>query len=696
MPWSIPVPPEPALKQQQAAPHEDAASELNAETAAEVAAAAATAKARLVPGLGLDLLEQDDLFSAPAAKSEFAASLQQRRLQEEAEVKAKGEAAAAARLAAAAAGDAEACSTGRSTGFDPLIVSSNLFPVVAVAAGSSGHAVEVAAVDDAAATAAVAAAGLQAPVLLLPGSVPSAAAAGDAAASYAAVAGVVRPVADGVLDAQQPAACNPAAAAAAAVVRSLLPPLDAVDGCMRNEVEQQQLQQQQQPEKASLPVPADGATSSSDAAAATSADAAAPLVPATASGATAGAPAVASAIADVQLTAESAAAAIESAAQGVPPAAAAIVAAAAAPRLYGLPSFSLLGPIGPRKQGQPAAAVPSSANRRNGDRAADIDRDYAGSYGSARAHSSSAAVVSGGSSNGSMAEHASGAISSSSRASTFSDQAGFMPQHGSSSSSAAATAAERLPRFFAFAPQHEAEAAAHAAGLISERVEVPQQLLAAVSLQLPAAPEEPMGAAAATDAAAVGRFGEELAYQYYLQHPDIQQQQQQSKASSLLFAGSSDGKKQRQRQVMVEWVNQEGESGLPYDLVLYEQPGTNGSSNISSNSSSNSSSGGSSDGSSCSAIGHLAEGAQVLAYVEVKASRDASRQLFYITERELEFARQQGSRYHILRVGLPIAAAAAAGGVLEGVEVLGAPSMQRLVDPVRLWAEHVIRVCIAV
>jgi hypothetical protein len=72
-----------------------------------------------------------------------------------------------------------------------------------------------------------------------------------------------------------------------------------------------------------------------------------------------------------------------------------------------------------------------------------------------------------------------------------------------------------------FTPQHEAEAAAHAAGLISQRVEVPQQLLGAVSAQLPAAPEEPRGAAALADAAAVGRLGEELAYQYYLQHPDI-------------------------------------------------------------------------------------------------------------------------------------------------------------------------------
>jgi hypothetical protein len=91
---------------------------------------------------------------------------------------------------------------------------------------------------------------------------------------------------------------------------------------------------------------------------------------------------------------------------------------------------------------------------------------------------------------------------------------------------------------------------------------VPQQLLGAVSLQLPAAPEEPRGAAALADAAAVGRFGEELAYQYYLQHPDIQQQQQQSEASSMLSAGSTDQQQQQQSQVVVEWVNQEAESGL--------------------------------------------------------------------------------------------------------------------------------------
>jgi hypothetical protein len=175
-------------------------------------------------------------------------------------------------------------------------------------------------------------------------------------------------------------------------------------------------------------------------------------------------------------------------------------------------------------------------------------------------------------------------------------------------------------------------------------MEVPQQLLGAVSVQLPAAPEEPSGAAALADAAAVGRFGEELAHQYYMQHPDIQQQQQ--------------------NEVVVEWVNQEAESGLPYDLVVYEQPVANAP-------------GGSS---SSGDLGHLAEGARVLAYVEVKASRKPTKQLFQIAEREMEFARQQGSRYHILRVGLAGAA----------------PSIQRLVDPVRLWAEHVIRVCIAV
>jgi hypothetical protein len=101
----------------------------------------------------------------------------------------------------------------------------------------------------------------------------------------------------------------------------------------------------------------------------------------------------------------------------------------------------------------------------------------------------------------------------------------------------------------------------------------------------------------------------------------------------------------------------------------------------------------------------LAEGARVLAYVEVKASRDPSRQLFQIAERELEFAKQQGSRYHILRVGL----AASTGAAVRDVSAAGdggvgdaghglqfVPSIQRLLDPVRLWAEHVIRVCIAV
>jgi hypothetical protein len=124
--------------------------------------------------------------------------------------------------------------------------------------------------------------------------------------------------------------------------------------------------------------------------------------------------------------------------------------------------------------------------------------------------------------------------------------------------------------------------------------------------------------------------------------------------------------------VVVEWVNKEAETGLPYDLVVYERPLANASSIGNSSSSSE--------------LGHLAEGAQVLAFIEVKASRDPTRQLFQIAEREMAFAGQQGSRYHILRVGL-------AGGAMGAA---AAPCMQRLVDPVRLWADHVIRVCIAV
>lgn len=110
------------------------------------------------------------------------------------------------------------------------------------------------------------------------------------------------------------------------------------------------------------------------------------------------------------------------------------------------------------------------------------------------------------------------------------------------------------------------------------------------------------------------RWDEELAYMYYLQHPEMQQQLQNT--------------------VRVEWVNQQVKSWLPFDLVVRD----------------------------------VASGS-VLCYVEVKASRDAARQFFELSEREMCFAGREGDRYHVLRIR-------GVGG--------GAPTLERLINPVRL------------
>lgn len=173
---------------------------------------------------------------------------------------------------------------------------------------------------------------------------------------------------------------------------------------------------------------------------------------------------------------------------------------------------------------------------------------------------------------------------------------------------------------------HAAEGAARAAGLIIE-VPLPLQVLSGLQGALPPAPQHTAAAAdadGAADTAAVGRFGEELAYSYYLQHPEMQQQLQDA--------------------VRVEWVNQQAESWLPFDLVVRD----------------------------------VASGS-VLCYVEVKASRDAAKQFFELSERELSFAAREGDRYHVLRIR-------GVGG--------SAPTLERLINPVQLWQQRAVRVCI--
>jgi hypothetical protein len=178
---------------------------------------------------------------------------------------------------------------------------------------------------------------------------------------------------------------------------------------------------------------------------------------------------------------------------------------------------------------------------------------------------------------------------------------------------------------------HDAEGAARAAGYISQQVPLPLQVLTGLQTPLPPVLQHPESAADAADAAAVGRYGEELAYLYYLQHPDMGS------------GGQGLDGVQPQPRLVVEWVNQHQESGLPFDLIVRD----------------------------------AASGA-VVCFVEVKSSRDAARQFFQMSHQELDFAAQQGDRYHILRV--------------RGVS--GSPSLERLINPVRLWRQQAVRVCV--
>ena len=70
----------------------------------------------------------------------------------------------------------------------------------------------------------------------------------------------------------------------------------------------------------------------------------------------------------------------------------------------------------------------------------------------------------------------------------------------------------------------------------------------------------------------------------------------------------------------VTWVNEEEEQGLPYDILVAEEP----------------------------RLGQDANKEPL--YVEVKSSTSLSKPLFEISLRELEFARRQGAAYSLYRV----------------------------------------------
>jgi hypothetical protein len=121
----------------------------------------------------------------------------------------------------------------------------------------------------------------------------------------------------------------------------------------------------------------------------------------------------------------------------------------------------------------------------------------------------------------------------------------------------------------------------------------------------------------------IGRWGEEAVYHYLRAHPDV-------------VCGAW----------QVEWVNQGGESGGPFDLLLRQVQG----------------------------------GRQVV-HVEVKSSSSLDKDWFELPPAELEMAREAGEGYHLYRV-------TGAGS--------SAPRLLRVVDPVLMWQLGAIRVCMQV
>jgi len=85
--------------------------------------------------------------------------------------------------------------------------------------------------------------------------------------------------------------------------------------------------------------------------------------------------------------------------------------------------------------------------------------------------------------------------------------------------------------------------------------------------------------------------------------------------------------------------------------------------------------------------------------VEVKATRAIRKELFEISEPELRFASQQGDRYWVLRVsGLGMAGSRrddCSSGAVEGEKgSVMAARMEHMVNPIRLWREQAIKLCL--
>ena len=81
-----------------------------------------------------------------------------------------------------------------------------------------------------------------------------------------------------------------------------------------------------------------------------------------------------------------------------------------------------------------------------------------------------------------------------------------------------------------------------------------------------------------------------------------------------------------------------------------------------------------------------------MAYVEVKSSRGHSRDVFEMSRAELAFAEREGRRYHVMRVW----GTQGGGGGRGGGSAAVPPRVQAFTDPVRLWQEKRVAVCLLV
>lgn len=120
----------------------------------------------------------------------------------------------------------------------------------------------------------------------------------------------------------------------------------------------------------------------------------------------------------------------------------------------------------------------------------------------------------------------------------------------------------------------------------------------------------------------IGRWGEAVVYHYLTSHPELAQ-----------------GK------WAVEWVNQEEESGLPYDIKLVQAA------------------------------------SRRKLYVEVKASSMHRKDFFEMSTAELDMAQREGECYHVYRV-------TAAGQAV--------PTLAMVPDPYRQWRAGQIKVYVEV